>query len=65
MGMCLKQFCCTYYNADIIMFDNSLKIKRSSCIWRSEDIYLPGQINKIDLYSYNDGKNTKNKLDII
>ena len=61
---CLKQFCCTYYNADIIMLDNSLIIERRSCVWRSTKIYLPGQINEIDLYDQYNGKKRIFKLDI-
>ena len=61
---CLKQFCCTYYNADITMLDNSLIIKRRSCIWRSTKIYLPGQINGIELYNHYNGKRNIYKLDI-
>ena len=64
IGICLKQCCCTYYNADIIMADNSLIIKRRSCVCISSKIYLPGQINEILLYNYQSGKSTKYKLDI-
>ena len=62
---CLKQFCCTYYNADIIMLDDSLIIKRRSCIWRSKKTYFRDQINNMKIKRYNDGKNQRYKLDII
>ena len=46
------------------MLDNSLLIKRRSCVWRSTKIYLPGQINEIDLYSQYNGKKQVFKLDL-
>ena len=63
--LCLKQFCCTYYNADITMINHSLVIERRSCVWRSTKIYLPGQIKEIDLYRNNSRKKRRYILDII
>ena len=63
--LCIKQFCCTYYNADIIMLDNSLIIERRSCIWRSTKTYLPGQINEMKVTRHDNGKNRSYKLELI
>ena len=41
--------CCNYYNADIIMVDNLLKIKRRAWCKRNTKIYFPGQITEIKL----------------
>ena len=58
IGFCCNHFCCTYNNADIIMSDNSLIIKRRSCVWQSTKIYYPGQIHEMELYMY-DRENRK------
>ena len=65
IGYCCKQCCCTYYNVDIIMADNSLKIKRRSCVCRSTKTYNLDEIDKISLYCCDDEKKQKYKLDII
>lgn len=64
IGFCCNHFCCTYNNADIIMSDNSLIIKRRSCVWQSTKIYYPGQIHEMELYMY-DRENRKYKLELI
>ena len=63
IGKCLK-----YYNAYIIMMDNSLIIKSRSCVCRSTKTYHPDQINGISIYSYNDindDNEKKYKMDIL